>query len=102
MSVRFEWDINKNDQNIKKHGISFDEAEEIFLRPNESFLDELNSIGEIRYKTIGATSGGKIILVSHTDGGSEGSEDEIIRIISARKLTRTERKKYVKSTATRY
>ena len=48
MAVRFEWDPIKNDQNIKNHGISFNEAEEVFLRPNESFLDELNSIGEIR------------------------------------------------------
>ena len=101
MAVKFEWDPNKNVQNIKKHGISFDEAEEVFLHPNESFLDELNSIGEIRYRTIGKITGEKLILVSHTEGRDQGNEDEVIRIISARKLTRTERKKYVKSTTIR-
>ena len=100
MTVSFEWDPNKNVQNIKKHGISFDEAEEVFLHPNETFLDELNSIGEFRFRTIGKITGDRLILVSHTEERSRGNEDEVIRIISARELTRTERKKYVKSITT--
>ncbi len=103
MTTKFEWDQNKNIQNINKHGISFNEAEEVFNNKfNKSRYDELSSIGEHRYLTTGVTNSGKFLLVSHTDGKVQGDNGEIIRIISARKLTRREKKKYVKSTTTDY
>ena len=103
MATKFEWDKNKNLHNINKHGISFNEAEEIFNnKPNKSRYDELNSIGEHRYLTTGVTNNGKFLLVSHSDGNIQNGNSEVIRIISARKLTRSERKKYAKSTTTIY
>ncbi|HTQ13762.1 MAG TPA: BrnT family toxin [Rhizomicrobium sp.] len=87
----FEWDLNKARTNARKHGVAFDEAREVFFDPLK--LQELEGIdhGEVRWRTIGEAFG-RILVVCHTFEGK--GEDEIIRIISARKASRSERRAY--------
>ncbi|VXD12664.1 conserved hypothetical protein [Planktothrix serta PCC 8927] len=87
--MQFEWDVNKNAQNLKKHGISFEEAQEIFDGLVFTAIDERFDYGEeIREISIGAIQGVVIVTVVHTERSG------IIRIISARKATRQERETY--------
>ena len=97
MATLGDWDKSKNRQNIKKHRISINEAIEVFDDPLfNSYVDELNSIDETRYITIGETHSGKMIIVSHTDSRIQTCDigNEVIRIISARKVTSKERRIY--------
>jgi uncharacterized DUF497 family protein len=85
----FEWDQNKNAKNIKKHGISFDEAATIFDDPMFiTVIDEEHSIDEERYITIGLSTYGRLLMVAHTDRQGK------IRLISARKATKKDEKFY--------
>ena len=84
----FEWNENKNQQNIRKHGISFEEASEIFYGIVFTTIDERYDYGEIREISIGAIQGVIIITVIHTERNGN------IRIISARKATLKERRIY--------
>jgi uncharacterized protein len=86
--MQFEWDENKNVQNLKKHGISFEEAQEIFDGIVFTAIDERFDYGEIREISIGAIQGVVIVTVVHTE------RNQLIRIISARKATRQERETY--------
>ena len=87
--MEFEWDNNKAITNLQKHGISFSEAATAFGDPlSTTFPDPDHSINEKCFITIGLSTGGKIIILSHTDRGDR------IRIISARKATRKERRFY--------
>jgi len=87
--MQFEWDRDKEKQNIKKHGISFDEAVTVFYDPlSATFDDPDHSIGEHRLITIGFSSHGQLFVVSHTDRGNA------IRIISTRLATAQERKRH--------
>lgn len=86
--MQFEWDENKNAQNLKKHGISFEEAQEIFDGIVFNAIDERFDYGEIREISIGAIQGVVIVTVAHTE------RNGVIRIISARKATRQEKKTY--------
>lgn len=86
--MQFEWDDNKNVQNLKKHGISFEEAQEIFDGIVFTAIDERFDYGEIREISIGAIQGVVIVTVVHTE------KNQFIRIISARKATRQERETY--------
>lgn len=87
--MEFEWNSNKAELNIEKHGVSFQEAATVF---NDSlsitFPDPDHSIGENRYVIIGVSRFGQLLVVAHTDRG------EKVRIISARKATRQERRFY--------
>ncbi|HWW61473.1 MAG TPA: BrnT family toxin [Thermoanaerobaculia bacterium] len=86
-SDRFEWDDNKAESNKFKHGISFEQAEEIFDDPQQiSIRDPDHSQDEERFLTIGTTLFDLVLVVSHTMRG------ERIRIISARKANRAERR----------
>ncbi|MBA3634604.1 MAG: BrnT family toxin [Acidobacteria bacterium] len=77
--MEFEWDENKNAENFKKHGVSFEEAEKAFEDENAvELFDELNSDTEIRFQII-ALSSKRLLFVAFT------VRKEIIRIISARK-----------------
>ena len=93
-NMRFEWDENKNRSNISKHGIDFEQAKKIFEDPNLlTYEDARFSYGEIREISIGQlllTTQQKIIiaLVVYTD------RNGIIRLISARKASKQERKEY--------
>lgn len=86
--MQFEWDQNKNKQNLKKHGISFEEAIEIFDGIVFTNIDDRFDYGEIREISIGAIQNVVIITVAHTDRAG------VIRVISARKATPQERKAY--------
>jgi uncharacterized protein len=91
--VRFSWDELKNRSNRRKHGIGFDTATQVFLDPlNVTRRDHIVS-GEERWQTIGRVSGVLLILVAYTVIDQEREED-VIRIISARRVTRQERIEY--------
>lgn len=87
--MKFEWDASKADENSRKHGVSFDEATTVFGDPLAiTYADPEHSIGEYRFLTIGHSAQGRLIVVAHTD------RDGKIRPISAREMTRKERKDY--------
>jgi len=83
------WNENKNKTNIIKHKISFELAQDVFDDPYRlSIQDRIEDDGEERWQTIGVVDGVVMILVAHTYTGDD------IRIISARKASRTERRRY--------
>ena len=86
----FEWDDEKEKINIEKHGIDFSTAAKVFADENRiEFFDAAHSAEEDRYITIGMIGGiAYIVMVVYTD------RDEAIRLISARKATKQERKVY--------
>jgi len=88
--MQFEWNKEKNELNIKKHHISFEEAKEVFLDPlHISKLDHRFNYFEERWITLGATTESKILVVANMFFDDKGRE--IIRIISARKANQKER-----------
>lgn len=85
----FEWDQNKADANVRKHGVSFEEAATVFGDPlSLTAYDPDHSLEEDRFITMGTSSDGRLLLVSHTD------RDDRIRLISARVATKRERRAY--------
>ena len=93
-TIRFEWDNNKNAVNIKKHRISFEEASTVFYDDRAILFDDPeHSYEEDRFLIIGTTMSLKICIVSHC----YREDDEIIRIISARKANKVEQNIYEKN-----
>jgi uncharacterized DUF497 family protein len=92
IQVEFEWDERKNRSNIAKHGISFETAKLVFDDPYLVSFPERIVDGELRWHSIGSTGGIVILTVAHTI--QEASGNEMVRIISARKASRTERREY--------
>ena len=89
--ISFEWDKTKAASNLKKHGVSFDEAQSVFYDEFAiQFFDEENSDDEARFLLLGMSSDARLLLVCHCERAS-GS---VIRIISARKATKRERTFY--------
>jgi len=89
----FEWDPNKNESNIKKHGVSFEEAVLVFKDKNAlSLFDKAHSREEERWITIGVIPVFSILLVVHTYRIK--NHKETLRIISARKATKKEKSQY--------
>ncbi|MEO5770394.1 MAG: BrnT family toxin [Polyangia bacterium] len=87
--MRFEWDPTKVRRNLAKHGVSFEEAATAFGdRLSITRFDPDHSEAEDRYLLLGATYGGRMIVVSHTHRG------ENVRIISARVASKRERRAY--------
>jgi uncharacterized DUF497 family protein len=85
----FEWDQNKADANLQKHGVSFQEAVTIFGDPLAfTYDDPDHSVEEDRFITIGLSGMGRLLIVSHTPRAEQ------TRLISARKATRRERSLY--------
>ena len=85
----YEWDAKKARENLRKHGVSFDEAASVFLDPLAvTFPDPDHSAQEFREITIGHSARRRIVFLSHTRRGDR------TRLISARKVTRKERKQY--------
>ena len=96
IGLRFEWDEAKNRSNRRKHGVSFEEASQVFRDPlHLSTLDRVED-GEQRWRTIGSVGGCLILVVAHTivEEGIDRGFMEIIRIISARRADRSERRRY--------
>jgi len=88
--VEFTWDARKDRLNRRKHGISFDTASQVFDDPYHVTTQDREVEGEPRWQTIGMVGAHSIILVAHT----ADDEDDAMRIISARKATRAERRIY--------
>lgn len=92
MTQRFEWDEIKAAQNVRKHGVTFDDAASVFLDSLAyTFADPDHSVGESRMVTFGFSQAGRLLAVVHAERG------RAIRIISARAATRHERKIYEKT-----
>ena len=91
MPLTFEWDSRKARSNLAKHGVGFQEASTIFGDLlSLTIPDPEHSLSEERYITVGRAFSGKLLVVVHTERGDN------IRIISARRASRRERKFYEK------
>ena len=89
MALEFEWDPAKAELNLKEHGVSFDEATTVFRDAlSITIADPDHSGSEDRFIDLGMSHRGRLIVVSYTERKHK------IRIISARRATRTERKSY--------
>jgi uncharacterized protein len=86
--ITFEWDPDKNQSNIEKHGVSFVEAVQVFFDPFLKVVDASDR-GEAREAVIGMDESWRILFVVHV-----AFEQDAVRIISARKAERKERKYY--------
>ena len=87
----FNWDTDKNLSNIENHGVPFKEAATVFLDPYAELLDDdRHSQYEERFNVIGFSENLRLLMVCHCYRDSE----TVIRIISARKATRSEEKLY--------
>lgn len=94
--LRFEWDQAKNLSNQRKHGVSFEEASQVFLDPLYVSAQDRIEGGERRWQTLGIVGGLLLLMVGHTvqEEDEGGAAVEAIRIISARRATRKERRRY--------
>jgi uncharacterized DUF497 family protein len=94
--IRFEWDEAKNLANQRKHGVSFQEASQVFW--DSLFVSVKDRIEgcEQRWRTYGRIEGWLLLMVAHTvrEEDAAGGSREVIRIISARSATRKERQRY--------
>jgi uncharacterized protein len=89
--IQFQWDKNKNRENIKKHSVSFEEAKTVFFDENARLIsDPEHSINEERFIILGISNKLRILIVVH----AYKENDDIIRIISARKATKSEIRYY--------
>jgi len=90
-AIQFEWDEEKNRANIKKHGVSFEDAKTVFYDENARIInDPDHSEEEDRFIILGLSFQMKMLIVCHC----YRERDEIIRIISARQATKKETKEY--------
>ena len=89
MALTFEWDEEKSKANLRKHGVSFDEAKTVFNDPFAmTIADPDHSAREDRYIDMGMSSRGRILLVWYTE------REPNIRIIGSRKATPSQRRQY--------
>ena len=87
--MKFEWDNRKERANVRKHGVSFQEATTVFADPLAGTIpDPDHSEGESRFVTIGYSASSRLLVVCHTEEGDN------LRIISARRAISHEREKY--------
>lgn len=87
--MRFEWNALKAAANLRKHGVSFEEASSVFFDPLSATGDDPDhSLDERRFVTFGISSSARLLVVSHAES------HDAIRIITARQATRAERKLY--------
>ena len=91
MNIKFSWDEKKARTNIQKHKVSFEEAKTVFIDENARLIDDPDhSDEEDRFIMIGLSSNLKILTVVHC----YRDNDNVIRIISARKSTKNEERQY--------
>jgi len=89
--VKFEWSPSKARANLKKHGVSFEEAQTVFYDDYaRQFFDDDHSDDEERFILLGRSNQSRILIVCHC----ERESGNVVRIISARKATAKERKFY--------
>jgi uncharacterized protein len=97
MSLEFEWNSSKADENLKSHGVGFDEALTVFADPVARILDDPDhSSDEAREIIIGYSQRQRLLLVSFTERVPK------VRIISARKATKRERQDYEQSAKAKF
>jgi uncharacterized protein len=89
--MRLSWDEPKSRTNQRKHGISFDTASRVFLDPLHLSRQDRIVEGEERWQNMGMVNGALLIVVAYT---VLDEEEEVFRIISARRVTRQERIEY--------
>jgi len=87
LRMKYEWDEAKNRTNLKKHGLSFEDAEQVLSGPCVTFEDDRFDYGEERLITLGLLAG-RLVVIAHSP------RDEGTRIISMRKGSRREQKIY--------
>ena len=92
MYLKFEWDEEKNWSNQRKHKVEFETAVLVFDDPHFLCTQDRDVDGEERWQTIGLVSGVLLLMVVHTLRDEE--DDEVVRVISAREVTRQERRRY--------
>lgn len=94
--TRFTWDEAKNRANQRKHGVRFEDAAQVFADPLHVMRQDRVEGGEQRWQTLGHAYGITLLLVAHTltEADANGQLVEMIRIISARKADRAERRRY--------
>ncbi|MFA6969985.1 MAG: BrnT family toxin [Gallionella sp.] len=92
MKISFEWDEAKAHANLKKHHVSFELAARVFFDPLALAYQDRIENGEHRWQTLGMVEGCLVLLVAHAVRHDVGGE--VIRIISARKADKKERKNY--------
>ena len=92
VKTRFEWDPAKAASNLRKHGVSFPTATRVFSDPYALVEQDRIENGEERWQTVGIVDGVVMLLVAHTV--RQQDEIEVIRIISARRADRRERRRY--------
>lgn len=90
--MNFVWDESKNQINQRKHRVSFETARLVFDDPLHICRCDRIENGELRWQTLGSVGGVVVLLVAHTITEADG--EETIRIISARKADRNERRVY--------
>jgi uncharacterized protein len=90
IQMRFEWDEATDRSNRVKHRVSFETAAKVFLDPFHISRQDRFMEGEERWQTLGLVNGVLILLVAH----QVGEEEDMMRIISARRATRRERMQY--------
>jgi uncharacterized DUF497 family protein len=91
VAISFIWDEEKARENLKKHKISFEEAQTVFSDPNARMIfDPEHSGDEERFILLGISSGLRLLVVCHC----YREDDMVIRIISARKASKKEQKQY--------
>jgi hypothetical protein len=89
--IRIVWDARKNTQNIKKHGVDFEEAKTVFYDPHAfQYYDPDHSEDEDRFLLLGLSARLNVLIVCHCFREKES----VIRIISARKADKRERENY--------
>jgi uncharacterized DUF497 family protein len=94
MELLFEWDERKAKQNMRKHGVSFEEAKTVFNDPLLiTFPDEQHSETEERLISVGTSARRQILLVIHAER-READDVCVVRLISCRRATAAERKTY--------
>ncbi len=91
--IKFEWDEHKNQTNRKKHGVWFEEAEQVFDDANAiMFFDQDHSKSEDRFILLGLSASVRVLVVVYC----ERHKGKLVRKISARKATKKEIKRYEK------
>jgi uncharacterized protein len=91
-NTRYVWDSVKAASNVRSHGISFETAVRVFADPFHVSEQDRIEGGEYRWQTLGFVEGFALLLVAHTWTDADGTE--VVRIISARRAEKHERKRY--------
>ena len=95
--MRFDWDEQKNRQNIRKHGLDFARAHQVFQRPLLTTLDDREDYGEERWIGIGMLDDTRVVVLVFVE-----VDEETTRVISLRKALRHEQKQYQQAYGNRF